>query len=78
MFADAGLGRRGPATRRRPPKGIFHRDQRHGGVLHEPGSSMPPGEIRLLDFRRRARDGGPAPWSPVRAQGCDNKARTAA
>ena len=45
--ADAGLA--GRILRRAAAEGKFHRDQRHGGVLHEPGFDA-AGRNQMLDF----------------------------
>ena len=56
QIADAGLV--GRVLRRAAAEGIFHRDQRHGGVLHEPGLDA-AGRNQMLDLgggvRRRRR-----------------------
>ncbi len=46
--ADAGLA--GRVLGRAAAEGIFHRDQGHGGVLHEPGLDA-AGRDQALDFR---------------------------
>ena len=53
--ADAGLV--GRILRRAAAEGIFHRDQRHGGVLHEPGLDA-AGRNQALDLCRRVRRQG--------------------
>ena len=50
--ADAGLA--GGILRGAAAKGVFHRDQGHGGVLHEPGLDAAGGH-QPLDFRRGER-----------------------
>ena len=50
--ADAGLA--GRVLRRAAAEGIFHRDQRHGGVLHEPGFDAAR-RNQVLDFGRGVR-----------------------
>ena len=50
--ADAGLA--GRVLRGAAAKGIFHRDQGHGGVLHEPGLDA-AGRDQPLDLRGRVR-----------------------
>ncbi len=52
--ADAGLV--GGILRRAAAEGIFHRDQRHGGVLHEPGLDA-AGRNQTLDLGRGVRRG---------------------
>ena len=51
-IANAGLV--GRILGRAAAEGIFHRDQRHGGILHEPGFDAFR-RNQMLDLRRRAR-----------------------
>jgi len=52
QIADAGLV--GRILRRAAAEGIFHRDQRYGGILHEPGLDA-AGRDQMLDFCRGMR-----------------------
>ena len=52
QIADPGLV--GRILRGAAAKGIFHRDQRHGGILHEPGLDA-AGRNQMLDPGRGLR-----------------------